>query len=745
MDATSARITSTVDFPHSIAELFHAVAERDAREIRKLRDADRGSSRVLADEDQALLDAARDDETGIPVMDAKGRILAANRALLAMLGYGRHELVGRSFASIHKEPQTYWGAMERLQAHEASSSYDAFLRAKGGSTRCALIRLTARWSEGKVMGLHGAVVDVTERMVEARRLRYLAGHDTLTGLPNRRLFFEALRDEVARARRDPRHAFAIFFIDLDHLKIVNDSLGHEAGDRMLREVANRLRRTVRSGDTVARLGGDEFAVLLRDVPDEDHVRRKVERMRKLLGTPMRVQRQDVVPSASFGIVLQRGGSESPFEVMRDADAAMYRAKALGRGRYELLSEGAKPPIVRGIFDDVRRAVERRDFLLQLQPMVSLKAAGIAGFEALARLRRADGKLIPGAEFLAAAEESASMREIGLWLVREACVKLADWRRRYPAEAALFVSCNVSRQLLLDAGFVPEVRRMLEQTESPPGALWVEVTESMLLDRPCAQALHALAGVGVRIALDDFGTGHTCLATLGDVPLHALKLAPRFVAGLGQSAKATAVARAVIELGRGFGMTVIGEGVETVGQLEAARSIGCPMVQGFRVARPLCVEAADALLAGKREQVAEILGIWPRETAPPEPQAEHVGPAAHPTVMIVEDDDDLRELLGAVLSLKGYDVMRAADGAEAWHQLKEGRQPSVILLDLMLPVMDGWTFRMRQQRDPLIGRIPVVVLTGAPELIQDQRELDVEEWIGKPVDVDRLVETVKRYC
>jgi len=427
------------------------------------------------------------------------------------------------------------------------------------------------------------------------RLHRQAHYDPLTALPNRLLFLDRLNQELASATAGLGRG-ALLYIDLDHFKRVNDSVGHPAGDQLLTIVAQRLRSCVKDGDTVARLGGDEFTVILRNVADPDSARSIAERIIESLQLPVNIGGKDQYVCASIGITLFPDDGMSIEELMRNADTAMYRAKDLGRGRamfFDLNMTG-KPaaPTETGL----HRALRRREFSLFYQPQFSVADGRLAGLEALLRWQTPrDGVRYPG-EFVPAAEESGLIVDIGGWVLDTACAQLAEWREQNIAPPRL--ALNVSAQQLKHAEFPKAVRRALDKYNLPPELLELELTESVFADEAAGAALVRLAQIGVHLALDDFGTGYSSLSYLRQYPIGTVKIDRTFLEEVPQNPASSTLVETIVVMAHALGKRVVAEGIEAVEQLEFLRERRCDIAQGFYLARPLSTSAVTELLQAR---------------------------------------------------------------------------------------------------------------------------------------------------
>ena len=473
------------------------------------------------------------------------------------------------------------------------------LQHRSGAFRWMLMRgVSVRNDAGEVVRLAGSQSDITARKHAEDQLRHDALHDALTGLPNRALFMDRLGQALARMRGRKGSDFSVLFIDLDRFKVVNDSLGHMAGDELLVTTAHRLLRCVRPEDTVARLGGDEFTVLIEDVPDGAEAGRVAERIQKELSAPLTLSGQEVVSTPSIGIAHGKPDYTSAEEILRDADLAMYRAKSRGRAGHAEFDPAMHKSAVAllQLESELRRAVERRELAVRYQPVVSLKTGAIAGFEALVHWNHPLRGLLRPLEFVPLAEETGLVVQIGEWVLREACRQTREWQQRYPL--ALTVGVNLSARQFLNVDVVDTVARALADSGLPPHNLRLELTESMLMDNApkAAQVLAELRGLGVSLDLDDFGTGYSSLSYLHHFRLDTLKIDRSFVARGTEAGGNWEIVTAIVNLARGLRLTLIAEGVENDAQLEELRRLGCEYGQGYLFGKPLAAQEMEELLA-----------------------------------------------------------------------------------------------------------------------------------------------------
>jgi diguanylate cyclase (GGDEF)-like protein/PAS domain S-box-containing protein len=448
-----------------------------------------------------------------------------------------------------------------------------------------------------LQALANVLADALERKAVEDEIRHSALHDDLTGLPNRTLFLDRIEQALARLRRRKSLA-AILFLDFDHFKVINDSLGHHVGDELLAAAAPRIKHAVRASDTVARFGGDEFAILLEEIAGEADAIEMAERVAALFTRPFVVAGSEHFVSASVGIAIAHGG-ELPMELVRDADAAMYRAKERGRSRYEVFDEAMRGRALARlrVENDLRRALERGELRLDYQPVVSLRDRAMVGVEALIRWHHPQRGLIPPAEFIPVAEENGLIEPIGRWVLDRACRQAAHWHAVAPDSRPLEIAVNLSAVQLTKTGLTDTVRTALQASGLDPACLCLEITETaMLRERETIEdTLRALGELGVRVVLDDFGTGYSSLSYLPRLPLDALKIDRSFVDGLGTEPRDTAITEAIVAMSRALSLGVVAEGVEHERQVAELLRLGCELAQGFHFSRPVPAGEISSML------------------------------------------------------------------------------------------------------------------------------------------------------
>jgi diguanylate cyclase (GGDEF)-like protein/PAS domain S-box-containing protein len=529
---------------------------------------------------------------GMALIAPDGTSMQVNRALAQMLGHEEGDLVGMSLVALtHANDRAHLlAAMQRSIAGEGPSYRleHRFLHADGRLVWVTHSGSVVHNDAGEALYFVCQVEDVTERRARGELIAHQAIHDPLTGLPNRLLFVDRLRRSLSHVERGS-HA-AVLFLDIDHFKVINDSLGHPAGDRLLVALADRLRAAIRPHDTVARFGGDEFIVLCNGVPDEKVARDLAQRISDAVAKPITLPEGEVFVTASVGIALSDSELDNPETLLRNADVAMYRAKEEGRARAALFQTDAHDRAVRHLRtgNELHRALERGELLLHYQPIVSLETGSIAGFEALLRWEHPERGLVLPDEFVGLAEETGLVVPIGSWVLEQACQQAAKW---HAAGSNLSISVNLSPRQLAEPSLPDDVARVLRTTGLDGDSLWLEITESTLMRdaETAVTTLTALRALGANLAVDDFGTGYSSMSYLKRFPVQALKVDRTFVDGLGREPEDSAICTAVVTLAHALGLRAVAEGVETPEQLAELRTLGCELAQGFLFGKPAPAE------------------------------------------------------------------------------------------------------------------------------------------------------------
>jgi diguanylate cyclase (GGDEF)-like protein/PAS domain S-box-containing protein len=532
---------------------------------------------------------------GILITD-RGQVLEANLALADMLGYGLPEIVGRS--ALEFVALEHRDMVRRKIASGSEDPYEIVGIKQDGSSLDLEVRGRAYSYRGRSVRVT-AVRDVTERKAFERRLRHQALHDSLTGLPNRKLFMDRLGHALERTRRTRGRKVAVLLMDLDGFKLVNDSLGHEAGDLLLVLVAERLRTCLRPEDTLARFGGDEFVVLVENVETSAEALGVARRITEELRKPLVMESANLFSSASIGVALGDARTKTPDVLLRDADTAMYRAKkehAVHRVFHPSMYERAVGRLE--LENDLRRAIDREEFVVHYQPIVSLQTGETWGLEALVRWEHPERGLLAPSEFVPAAEESGLVVPMGEFVLEEACRWAVERREGHPQALPLVMSVNLSARQLARPDLAETVEGALRKTGLDPSRLSLDVTEtsymSVLEER--SFALDHLKRLGVGVSIDDFGVGHSSLSYLKRLPADTLKIDRSFVRGVGDGLEDAAIVRMVVELAHTLGMRVVAEGVEGHAQAALLAEMGCDFAQGYLFSRPLPPDAVSEFLA-----------------------------------------------------------------------------------------------------------------------------------------------------
>jgi diguanylate cyclase (GGDEF)-like protein/PAS domain S-box-containing protein len=538
----------------------------------------------------------------ITVIDGPGTIRYQSPSIERLVGLGSDDLTGTNYLDLLVEEDVAHVRSlfaDAAAAPEGSATAEYRLRHADGSSRHVESIVSNMIEDPTVQGLVLNTRDVTDRRILQEELAHQAFHDSLTGLSNRAVFRDRIEHALARSER---HAvrLAVFLLDLDGFKTVNDSLGHDAGDQLLIAVAKRLEFQGRSSDTVARIGGDEFGILLEDDADEARARALADRALAAFAVPFDVQGREVFIRASVGIALSVPGHSETDELIRNADTAMYAAKAAGKGRYEFFRPFMHTRALERfeVQADLERALVRGEFVVHYQPIIDFETGEARGVEALVRWNHPSRGLLGPLEFIPIAEETGAIVPLGAWVLGEACRQTASWRASHATAANLCVSVNLSTRQLLEADLVTQVRDVLEASGLDPSALTLELTEGSLMQDvdETVRKLRALKELGVRLAIDDFGTGSSSLGYLQRFPIDTLKIDKSFVDGIAvDDSEDPALVRAIVQMASTLSLETIAEGVEGAEQLDELRSAGCRAGQGYLFARPLQADALEAFL------------------------------------------------------------------------------------------------------------------------------------------------------
>ena len=531
---------------------------------------------------------------GMAVVSVDGSWLQVNDALCKLLGYSEQELRATSFQRLThsddlRQVQSYIQRVLEgyIQSHEQEMRY---LHEQGHTVWVQWHVSLLKDSETGSKRLFFQVQDISDRKKAEEKLT----QDTLTGLPNRARFYDLLKLRVARKENRDRKC-AVLLLDVDRFKLVNDSLGNASADQLLIQIAHRVKTCMRQGDVLARVGGDEFAVLLDDVSGEDEASSVATRIQQALAISFNLLGQEVYTTMSIGIALA-----SDSDMLRDAETAMHRAKALGKARYEIFGRDMHGEIMSRLKmeTDLRRACEREELFVDYQPIVSLANRTLIGFEALVRWHHPEFGLVPPKDFIPVAEETGQILAIGQTVLESACRQARQWHETYPASPPLFVSVNLSVKQFNQPGLVENIANLLEESKLPPPCLKLEITESVFSDNidEAVGLLTQLRELGVQLSIDDFGTGYSSLSYLQRFPIDTLKIDRSFVTQMMENEENLAIVRTIVALAQNLGMDVVAEGVETEDQLRLLRKLECENGQGYLFSTPLGERQLDQFIA-----------------------------------------------------------------------------------------------------------------------------------------------------
>lgn len=590
-------IVKDADFLDRIGPAVKRAME-SIRGKRKLEEVE-AALRQYAVETEAILDLA---PHGILTFNGEGEIITANRKTAELYGTNQEKLNGVNIAELLPEK----GGMP-LAAVPGKTSVRDVKEYLNSAHEFVGTRVDGTTFEGEVVfskaeaSLHPLYIaiirDVTEYKSIERQLVHDAFHDKLTGLPNRALVQNRIDHALTRRHENPGWRCAVLFVDLDRFKLVNDTLGHTAGDQLLIEAAKRIKKQLRPDDTIGRIGGDDFLVLVEDIHDVRNAIHVCERILQGLEDPITINGQPVHSNASIGVAFGTNDVERGEELIRRADIAMYRAKENGRGRFEVFEDDmhSRTSMLLKLENDLRKAVREKEFVLHYQPVIDLVERKVAGFEALVRWARSGSELVSPGVFIPLAEETGLISDIGRQVLYEACRQNREWMDLSGKPCVMNV--NMSAHQLQRDDVVSMVRDILNDLKLPTSSLHLELTEGVFVDygKGDLEVLDELAAMGVGLAIDDFGTGYSSFSYLSKLPVQTLKLDRSFIMGLPHNSDHVAIATAILAMAKAMGLDVVAEGVEELQQLKFLMQHGCLMAQGYYFSRPVAAEHAEASL------------------------------------------------------------------------------------------------------------------------------------------------------
>ena len=535
---------------------------------------------------------------GLIQVDNNHIVEFVNDRFCEMSGFQREELFGKSVFEtlLDEDASKIVLEADRQRLRGISSQYEVRLRKKSGEMLWVIVGGAPIINdEGRVTGSMGVFTDINERKTIEEQMLHDTLHDGLTGLANRTLFTNRLQKAIQRGRRSDHALYAVLFLDFDRFKVINDSLGHAEGDNLLKQIARRLEKLLRGGDLLARLGGDEFTILLNELNETGDAVAIAERIQEDLNAPFILGEQEIFMTASIGITMSNDGHYRAEDMLRDADIAMYRAKAKGKAQHQIFDRTMHAHVVGRLQleTEIHHALQRGEFCLDYQPIISIENGNLAGFEALIRWNHPErGMILPG-DFIVAAEENGLVIPLGRWILYESCRQLREWQKLYSRTSALTVSVNLSCKQFMQFDLAEQVTAALISTQLDPRCLRLEITETHVMENSerAVTMLNKLRRIGVGISLDDFGTGYSSLSYLHRLPVNYLKIDRSFVSRMIESRENREIVYTIVKLAQNLRMSVVAEGIETAEQFEQLKQMGCDYGQGFLISKPM--PAADS--------------------------------------------------------------------------------------------------------------------------------------------------------
>ncbi len=584
-----------------------------AREVAQLAVAEQ---KILSQSEERFRSLVQNASDVILVIDSQAEISYVTASSHRVLGYLPEDLVGTNVKTLVESDsrlklQNF--ISNCLKVAEISQLIELPFRHHDGHLCSVEVVGNNLLSNPQVKAIVLTLRDISDRKQAVELLRHHAFHDSLTNLPNRALFNEHMQQAVKRAKSNDNYRFAVLFLDLDRFKLVNDSLGHKMGDKLLRAVAQRVKTCLRSEDTIARLGGDEFALLLQNIQNVEQAQDVAERIRQELSLPFHLDGSELFISTSIGIAMSSNAnswlddlaisSEASSwldDILRNADIAMYQAKALGRANYKVFNRIMHVQVSQRLQleTDIQQAVAEGEFIVHYQPIVDLKTFSVIGLEALVRWQHPSKGLVAPFDFIPLAEETGLIVPIGWLVMRAACHQMQLWQRQFPRNSPLTISVNVSSKQFSQPNLIDQIQQILLETELSPSALKLEITESVLIENTVSVAakLTQLQAMGIQISMDDFGTGYSSLNYLHSLPIDTLKIDRSFISNIGTDSKKIELIRTIVALAWNLGMNVVAEGIETPQQMDLLKMLECEYGQGYLFSKPLDSELTQALIA-----------------------------------------------------------------------------------------------------------------------------------------------------
>ena len=704
---------------------------------------------ALADQKEFAESLVRNSAAPSFVINTDRRVLIWNRACEELTGIGAEEMLGsdRAWTAFYRTKNPVLAEIildgppdqmpDAYREISTSSFIPEGLQAEGwydnlnGMDRYLVFNAApVRNSRGELLAIIETFEDVTERKKYEEQLEYQANHDSLTRLPNRNLLVDRIHQALLMSRRNG-HQVAVFFIDLDNFKIINDSLGHEIGDELLKIASERLDACVRAGDTVARQGGDEFVIMVSEPDVADVAGRIAGNVLEAISQPFRINEHELVITCSIGISMSPRDGDDAHLLIKNADLAMYQAKEQGRNRVRFYTNemNARSLARMTMEKHLRRALERNELFVCYQPKVSLRSGKIAGMEALVRWQNPELGLISPASFIPLAEETGLIEPIGAWVLETACRQNQTWQEA--GLPAIAVAVNLSACQFRQKHLASVVERILRESGLAPRYLELEITESLVmqnLDR-VTTILNELQALGTTLSMDDFGTGYSSLSYLKRFPFNTLKIDQSFVRDITSAPDSAAIAKTIIAMAHNLRLKVIAEGVETPGQLNFLRRHHCDEIQGFLFSKPVTADAFGDLL---RENRMLSLG-------------DHATENARHSILVVDDEEQVQKSLQRMLTLEGYRVVTASSAAEGFELLAAGHI-DVVISDLRMPVMNGNDFLERVKF--IYPEVVRMILTGDPDLHAATSAINrgtIFKFLIKPWDDKLLLAHVEEAC